>query len=363
MGFPIVLWQVWGFIAPGLYKHEKKKAIPFVFLMSVCFIGGGVFATLVTLFYVTTIDRWSSETRINGLFILSGASYALIALLTAPFIGLEGPGASLAIYAWCSGMSPLMIVQTWSWSSKLLDVRLARRLFPITSALATIGAAAGGAATRGVVQFGGITTLISLAAILAWVAAIYTKRASRLVPKLVPQDSGFIDIVNLEKKKTKKRSVFGDLPDAFRALNKIPLLGRLALLTFLVQAASVVLDFQFSSALKNGFADVRLMFEELDPSTEPDPDECHLVPIDECMSQYRQFKRNARAEARAAAVGPGPGDEDELAALTGSGETNLPSWHEITKEGAEGEGRKQWEQAVIRAPLPLSPPASARGRD
>lgn len=115
--------------------------------------------------------------------------------------------------------------------------------------------------------------------------------------------------------------------------------------------------------MKNGFADVRLMFEELDPSTEPDPDECHLVAIDECMSQYRQFKRNARAEARAAAAGPGPGDEDELAALTGSGETNLPSWHEITKEGAEGEGRKQWEQAVIRAPLPLSPPASARGRD
>ena len=107
--------------------------------------------------------------------------------------------------------------------------------------------------------------------------------------------------------------------------------------------------------MKNGFADVRLMFEELDPSTEPDPDECHLVAIDECMSQYRQFKRNARAEARAAAAGPGPGDEDELAALTGSGETNLPSWHEITKEGAEGEGRKQWEQAVIRAPVAPSP--------
>jgi hypothetical protein len=217
------------------------------------FIGGGIFATLVTLFYVTTIDRWSSEKRISGLFIISGVSYAIIALLTAPFIGLEGTWASLAIYAWCSGMSPLMIVQTWSWSSQLLDVRLARRLFPITSALATIGAAAGGAATRGVVEFGGITTLISLAAVLAWISAIFTRRASRLVPKLVPQDSGFIDIANLKKKK--KRSVLGNLPEAFQALGKIPLLGRLALLTFLVQAASVVLDFQFSSALKNGFED------------------------------------------------------------------------------------------------------------
>ena len=217
------------------------------------FIGGGIFATLVTLFYVTTIDRWSSEKRISGLFILSGISYALIALLTTPLVGLEGPVASLAIYAWCSGLSPLMIVQTWSWSSQLLDVRLARRLFPITSALATIGAAAGGAATRGMVEFGGITTLISLAAILAWISAAFTRRASREVPRLVPQDSGFIDISNLDT--PKKRSVLGNLPEAVKALQKIPLLGRLALLTFLVQAASVVLDFQFSSALKNGFED------------------------------------------------------------------------------------------------------------
>ena len=56
------------------------------------FIGGGIFATLVTLFYVTTIDRWSSEKRISGLFILSGVSYAVIALLTAPFVGLEALG-------------------------------------------------------------------------------------------------------------------------------------------------------------------------------------------------------------------------------------------------------------------------------
>ena len=44
VAIPIILWQAWGFIAPGLYKHERRKAIPFVFLMSVCFIGGGVFA-------------------------------------------------------------------------------------------------------------------------------------------------------------------------------------------------------------------------------------------------------------------------------------------------------------------------------
>ncbi|HEX5476150.1 MAG TPA: twin-arginine translocase subunit TatC [Vicinamibacterales bacterium] len=44
---PWVLWQVWLFIAPGLYSNEKKFAIPFVFLSSVFFILGGLFAHFV----------------------------------------------------------------------------------------------------------------------------------------------------------------------------------------------------------------------------------------------------------------------------------------------------------------------------
>jgi sec-independent protein translocase protein TatC len=41
---PLILWQVWKFIAPGLYTHEKKFAIPFVVLSTVFFVAGGVFA-------------------------------------------------------------------------------------------------------------------------------------------------------------------------------------------------------------------------------------------------------------------------------------------------------------------------------
>jgi len=41
---PMVMSQVWLFIAPGLYSHEKKFAIPFVLLSSICFIGGAAFA-------------------------------------------------------------------------------------------------------------------------------------------------------------------------------------------------------------------------------------------------------------------------------------------------------------------------------
>ena len=40
---PVVMSQVWLFIAPGLYAHEKRFAIPFVVFASVFFIGGTLF--------------------------------------------------------------------------------------------------------------------------------------------------------------------------------------------------------------------------------------------------------------------------------------------------------------------------------
>lgn len=41
---PIILWQVWLFIAPGLYRHEKRLAIPFIVMSTVFFFGGALFS-------------------------------------------------------------------------------------------------------------------------------------------------------------------------------------------------------------------------------------------------------------------------------------------------------------------------------
>ncbi len=41
---PVVASQVWLFIAPGLYAHEKKLAIPFIVMSSVCFVAGAAFS-------------------------------------------------------------------------------------------------------------------------------------------------------------------------------------------------------------------------------------------------------------------------------------------------------------------------------
>lgn len=49
VGAPFLLLQIWLFIAPGLYPHEKKWIAPFVILGSVFFVAGALFAFYAVL--------------------------------------------------------------------------------------------------------------------------------------------------------------------------------------------------------------------------------------------------------------------------------------------------------------------------
>lgn len=44
---PWIFWQLWAFVAPGLYRREKRLAIPFVLASTLCFAGGSLFGYLV----------------------------------------------------------------------------------------------------------------------------------------------------------------------------------------------------------------------------------------------------------------------------------------------------------------------------
>ena len=51
VGSPWILYQVWAFISPGLYKREKKWAVPFILFTAGLFITGGCFAYFVAFRY------------------------------------------------------------------------------------------------------------------------------------------------------------------------------------------------------------------------------------------------------------------------------------------------------------------------
>jgi sec-independent protein translocase protein TatC len=64
IAMPFILYQVWLFVAPGLYSHEKRFAIPFVFFASVFFFGGALFSH-----YVAFPVTWGFSITFNPSFV------------------------------------------------------------------------------------------------------------------------------------------------------------------------------------------------------------------------------------------------------------------------------------------------------
>jgi len=69
LALPILLYQTWAFISPGLYEHEKKNAVPFIF------IGVILFAVGISLGYI--VLRYPVE------WLVSFASSSFTELVTA----------------------------------------------------------------------------------------------------------------------------------------------------------------------------------------------------------------------------------------------------------------------------------------
>jgi sec-independent protein translocase protein TatC len=57
---PFILGQVWLFISPGLYKHERRYALPFILSSSILFILGGLFGYFIAFpFAAQFLVEWT----------------------------------------------------------------------------------------------------------------------------------------------------------------------------------------------------------------------------------------------------------------------------------------------------------------
>jgi len=70
---PIILWQLWLFIAPGLYKRERRYAAPFIIIASLFFILGGYFGYRVILpgacaFFIETGHQFTQMIKADEFF-------------------------------------------------------------------------------------------------------------------------------------------------------------------------------------------------------------------------------------------------------------------------------------------------------
>lgn len=59
---PVSFYQLWRFVAPGLYPHEKRYALPFVFFASFFFVAGAAFcyALVLPVGYRFFLDQYAT---------------------------------------------------------------------------------------------------------------------------------------------------------------------------------------------------------------------------------------------------------------------------------------------------------------
>jgi sec-independent protein translocase protein TatC len=94
IGGPILLWQLWQFVATGLYKHERKSAMRYFPWSVLLFMGGVLFGYFILVpyafFYLATafpIDEISPVyTLTNYLSFLSTLSLALGCVFQLPVL-------------------------------------------------------------------------------------------------------------------------------------------------------------------------------------------------------------------------------------------------------------------------------------
>jgi len=82
LGMPYLLYQLWSFIAPGLYQHEKRLALPLLASSIALFYLGAVFAYVVVF---PLIFAFLTSTAPEGVLVMTDISEYLDFVLTLFF--------------------------------------------------------------------------------------------------------------------------------------------------------------------------------------------------------------------------------------------------------------------------------------
>ncbi len=72
IAMPVILWNVWAFVAPGLHKHERRYAAPFVLAGTLLFLSGGAFALFVIIpFAINFLVSFGQEQGLKPMITIS----------------------------------------------------------------------------------------------------------------------------------------------------------------------------------------------------------------------------------------------------------------------------------------------------
>jgi sec-independent protein translocase protein TatC len=76
LAFPVIAYQLWRFVAPGLYRKEKNAFLPFLIASPLLFIVGGAFAFYVVLpiayDFFLSFQQFGAEALVPGAGVVEG---------------------------------------------------------------------------------------------------------------------------------------------------------------------------------------------------------------------------------------------------------------------------------------------------
>ena len=100
IALPVVLWQLWQFIVPGLHKNEKKYAVPFLLSSLALFASGAAVAWLIfpkaldfLVSYSGDVQPLFSQSKYISLIILLMIGFGIGFLFPVVLVALELIGA------------------------------------------------------------------------------------------------------------------------------------------------------------------------------------------------------------------------------------------------------------------------------
>ena len=97
LAMPFVLYQVWAFIAPGLYRHERRLVVPLLVSSTLLFYAGAAFAYFVVF---PLVFQFFTATAPEGVSVMTDISRYLDFVLTLFFafgIAFEVPVATVLL--------------------------------------------------------------------------------------------------------------------------------------------------------------------------------------------------------------------------------------------------------------------------
>ena len=99
ISLPIVLYQLWAFVAPGLYKHEQRLAVPLLISSTLLFYAGCAFAYYLVL---PTVFAFMQAVAPDGVAVMTDISRYLdfvLVIFLAFGVTFEVPVATVILVA------------------------------------------------------------------------------------------------------------------------------------------------------------------------------------------------------------------------------------------------------------------------